>query len=79
MSKAKIYYYDIGDYLSREEKLAIIQQFGSVENMESQWQILQPNEHGDWLNLRDDAFGEFIPIGDKDDKNSQAFFNQIIG
>jgi predicted helicase len=77
MSKAKIYYYDIGDYLSREEKLAIIQQFGSVENMETQWQILQPNEHGDWLNLRDDAFGEFIPIGDKDDKNSQAFFNQI--
>ncbi|MBL7808448.1 MAG: hypothetical protein JNN28_11560 [Saprospiraceae bacterium] len=77
MSKANIYYHDIGDYLSREEKLAIVQKFGSVENMESQWQILQPNEHGDWLNLRDDAFGEFIPIGDKDDKTSQAFFNQV--
>lgn len=24
MSKAKIYYHDIGDYLSREEKLTIV-------------------------------------------------------
>jgi len=74
---ATIHYHDIGDYLNREEKLGIIQKFGSVENAEMEWQTLQPNEHGDWLNLRDDAFGEFIPIGDKDDKNSNAFFNQI--
>jgi len=74
---ATIHYHDIGDYLNREEKLSILQKFGSVENPEMGWQILQPNEHGDWLNLRDDAFGEFLAIGDKDDKSSKAFFNQI--
>lgn len=73
--RATIYYHDIGDYLNREEKLDIVQKFGSVENPEMDWQILQPNEHGDWLNQRDDAFGAFIPLGDKDDKaNTKTFF-----
>lgn len=31
--KAKIHYYDIGDYLSREDKLRIIREFGSVEHI----------------------------------------------
>jgi len=77
MSKAKIYYHDIGDYLSREEKLSIVQQFGSVENMESLWQVLQPNEHGDWLNQRDESFGNWIPIEPekKFDLKTQSFFN----
>ena len=32
MAKAKIYYRDIGDYLSRDEKLEIIRKLGSVSN-----------------------------------------------
>ena len=60
MSKAKIHYYDIGDYLSREDKLRIIRQFGSVEN--TPWTILEPNEHGDWINHRNEMFKDFIPI-----------------
>ena len=73
MSKAKIHYYDIGDYLSREDKLRIIKQFGSVENIP--WTILEPNEHGDWINHRNEMFKQFIPLGDKDNKkNKQTFF-----
>ena len=60
MSKAKIHYYDIGDYQSREDKLSIIKQFGSVENIP--WTILEPNEHGDWINHRNEMFKDFIPI-----------------
>ena len=60
MCKAKIHYYDIGDYLSREDKLRIIRQFGSVEN--TPWTILEPNEHGDWINHRNEMFKDFIPI-----------------
>lgn len=60
MSKAKIHYYDIGDYQSREDKLRIIKQFGSVENIP--WTILEPNEHGDWINHRNEMFKDFIPI-----------------
>ena len=71
--KAKIHYYDIGDYLSREDKLRIIREFGSVENIP--WMILEPNEHGDWINHRNEMFREFIPLGDKDDKkNKRTFF-----
>lgn len=75
MSKAKIHYYDIGDYLNRDEKLSIISRFGSINNIP--WQILEPNEHGDWLNQRNDAFGDFIPLAPdkKFDASSKSVFN----
>jgi predicted helicase len=74
MIKAKIYYHDIGDYLSREEKLAIIKKNRSITNM--QWQTLTPNEHGDWLNQRNDAFSSFIPLEPekKFDVKAKSFF-----
>ena len=75
---ATIHYHDIGDYLNREDKLNIIQKFGSVQNPEMDWQLLQPNEYGDWLNQRDDLFGTFLAIGDKDNKtNNNTFFSTL--
>lgn len=73
--KATIHYYDIGDYLSREEKLKIIRDFGNIGRLPSR--ILTPNEHGDWINQRNDAFGTWIPIEPekKFDKNTQSWFN----
>lgn len=73
--KATIYYHDIGDYLSREEKLAILKKFGKVSHSEMLWQLLQPNDSGDWIGHRNDVFGTFIPIGDKDDAKGKYFFN----
>ena len=70
--KAEIYYYDIGDYLSREQKLDIITNFKSMENLP--FTRLAPNEHGDWISLRNDRFGTWIPIGDKDNKNNKSTF-----
>jgi len=75
--KATIHYVDIGDYLNREEKLGIISKYHSVSNPAMPWQILQPNEHGDWLNQRNDLFETFIAIGDKDDKKNATVFNQF--
>ena len=73
--KAFINYHDIGDYLSREEKLSIIVKKRSALNPAMNWQQLHPNEHGDWLNQRNDVFSSFIPLGDKDNKeNKQTFF-----
>ena len=74
MNKAKIHYYDIGDYLSREDKLRIIREFGSVERIP--WTILQPNEHGDWINHRNEMFKQFIPIEPekKFAKGQKSFF-----
>ena len=73
--KALIQYHDIGDYLSREEKLAIIAEKCSILNPAMSWTQLRPNAQGDWLNQRNDVFGSFIPLGDKDNKdNKQTFF-----
>ncbi len=72
--KATIHYYDIGDYLSREEKLAKIKEGRSVASSKIEWRILQPNEHGDWISQRNDLFGTFIPIGDKDPTIRETYF-----
>ena len=74
--KAIIHYHDIGDYLSQQEKLTIISKFSSVANPEMNWKTLKPNEHGDWLNQRNDVFDTFIPMAPdkKFDMKSQSFF-----
>ena len=74
--KAEIYYHDIGDYLSRDNKLSIIKDFKSIVNDNMQWRKLEPNEHGDWINQRNDAFNAFIPIqaDKKYNKNTKSFF-----
>lgn len=72
---ARICYHDIGDYLSREEKLRIIRNMGDISNPLMQWVSITPNEHGDWLNKRSEQFKLFTPLGDKDDKkNKKTFF-----
>ncbi len=58
--KAKILYFDIGDYLNRVEKLKIISDFKSINGMA--WKNLKSNEHGDWINKRNKVFDTFIPI-----------------
>jgi predicted helicase len=72
LPKAVIHYHDIGDYLNREEKLALIKKFKDIDSIE--WQILQPNEHADWISQRNEGFESFVTLGDKDDKNNKATF-----
>jgi predicted helicase len=60
--KATIFYHDIGDYLSREEKLSAIKQATSTATGHLQWEVLNPNEHGDWLSLRNNSFDSLIPF-----------------
>lgn len=56
-----IRYHDIGDYLSREDKLSIVG--ASVFGEAFTWEILRPDRHGDWLEQRDDTWYLFAPIG----------------
>uniref|UniRef100_UPI0030DBBC85 DEAD/DEAH box helicase n=1 Tax=uncultured Parvibaculum sp. TaxID=291828 RepID=UPI0030DBBC85 len=61
----KIFLHDIGDYLSQQEKLSIIRDFGSVGGISDadSWEEVVPNAQNDWLNQRDGSFGDFIPMG----------------
>ncbi|WP_039761833.1 type ISP restriction/modification enzyme, partial [Bartonella queenslandensis] len=70
----KIYFRDIGDYLNRKEKLAIIEKFGSIGGITQKqgWQLITPDKHGDWLGQRDDSFNAFLAIGDKGDKKGHG-------
>lgn len=71
--KATIYYHDIGDYLNSEDKLNIISDFKSIENLPLK--TLKPNEAGDWINQRNNLFEEFIPIGNRKDNKGVIFQN----
>lgn len=77
VEKATIHYHDIGDYLDREEKLKIIKTFKSFANPKMPLTTLTPNEEGDWISMRNDAFDSFIPLAPekKFDLRSNSFFN----
>ncbi|QOY62649.1 DEAD/DEAH box helicase [Lysobacter sp. H21R4] len=70
----KIHFHDIGDYLSREDKLEKIAAYASVAGIDN-WQAITPDAHGDWLSQRDDSFGEFMGLGNKGDRNVAALFD----
>ncbi len=72
--KATIYYHDIGDYLTREQKLKMVRDLRSIANVE--WQNIEPNEKNDWLNMRNDIFDSLLPIYPETrlNKNERSFF-----
>ena len=78
-TKAEILYHDIGDYLKREEKLDIIANFKSISSENMRWEILRPNEHGDWINLRNDFFDAFIPLDPARAKENSVFCKYTMG
>ena len=74
--KATIHYHDIGDYLDREQKLKIIKGFKTFANPILPLKILEPNQEGDWISLRNDLFGTFFQLEPekKFDLNSKSIF-----
>lgn len=77
-ASGQIYFHDIGDYLSREEKLEKIGSYVSVAGI-PQWQQINPDEHGDWLKQRDNSFSQFIVLGDKKGDAPKLFENFSLG
>lgn len=59
----RIFYRDIGDYLTREEKLEAVRQARSYAKLE--WTQVIPNTAGDWINHRSGAFESFNPLSQK--------------
>ena len=57
--RGTISYHDIGEYLSRDEKLAAV----AVATIDSlPWQNITPNEQHDWLNQRDESYDWLVPL-----------------
>ena len=69
-----IHYHDIGDYLSREEKLELVEKFHDVSHVP--WETITPDKHNDWLNQRNAEFDSFISLSPekKFDAQSHSYF-----
>ncbi len=72
VKNSAIYYYDIGDYLKREEKLNRLSNFTNLDAIN--FETIIPNAKGDWINQRDDQFEKLIPLKrDKKRQNPSVF------
>lgn len=67
----ELHYRDIGDYLSPEEKLSIVDK-SAISTID--WQSVQPNEYGDWLSQRDPDFETWPVLGEKK-ADARTFFD----
>ncbi|WP_313502386.1 DEAD/DEAH box helicase [Corynebacterium variabile] len=67
----EVFYKDIGDYLSREEKLALVSQ-ATLANLE--WTPITPNSSGDWVNQRSEDFATWPVLGDKKGESDGPVF-----
>lgn len=72
----QLHYRDIGDYLTAEEKLDIVES-SSIETIE--WQSIEPNKEGDWLNQRSTEFSTWPVVGEKRVKSVRIFEDFSLG
>ncbi|GAA8254933.1 hypothetical protein HpNP105_03360 [Helicobacter pylori] len=62
-----IFYYEVEDYLKREEKLNLLANFENLDFVP--FKEITPNDKGDWINQRNEEFEKLIPL--KRDKTLQ--------
>ncbi|GHQ22868.1 hypothetical protein VN0324_10710 [Helicobacter pylori] len=73
-----IFYYEVEDYLKREAKLNLLAGFENLESVP--FKEITPNNKGDWINQREDAFDKLIPLKrDKTLKNDSIFDINSLG
>ena len=60
----RIHYHDIGDYLTRAQKLTALREAGSIAGI-TDWQRIQPNAQHDWIGQRSRAYQRLHPLGTK--------------
>lgn len=82
IKKCQISYFDIGDYLSRKEKLNILVENKSVLDSRFEYFDIIPDKHYDWINFRDSLFESFfetVPHKKYDTKTKSIFILNVIG
>lgn len=72
----QLHYRDIGDYLTAEEKLGIVDS-SAIEAID--WQSIEPNKEGDWLHQRSEEFEKWPVLGDKKSNKISVFRNYSLG
>ncbi|WP_407325300.1 DEAD/DEAH box helicase family protein [Lactobacillus johnsonii] len=70
----ELLYSDIGDYLSRKEKLNILKNNSSIDYID--WKVLTPDNNNDWINLRDPNYQNYPCISGEEDS---PFLSNAVG
>jgi predicted helicase len=71
-----IWYYDIGNNLGKSEKLTILNNYASINEVKksNKFQIIEPDENYNWINKGDVKFNSFLSVGSKKNKNQPSIF-----
>lgn len=78
VENSAIHYYEVEDYLKREAKLNLLAGFENLESVP--FKEITPNDKGDWINQREDAFDKLIPLKrDKKLQNPSVFDINSLG
>lgn len=75
--QGQIYYHAIDDYLSRKQKLGVLEEFKSTKNVP--WTIITPNRERDWINQRDQTFNGFPQAYNEEDSTASIFSDSSLG
>ncbi|WAE40172.1 DEAD/DEAH box helicase family protein [Staphylococcus pasteuri] len=72
----EVFYYDIGDYLSRDDKLNILKANKSIDRLD--WNSIVPDKNNDWVNQKDEQYEQFIPLNESEEKQN-IFESRLVG
>lgn len=75
--ECKIHFAAVDDYLTREEKLKKTAETHGIYGLS--FQTITPDEHGDWMNQRDDSFSHFMRMDGKKSEEQPIFRNFSCG
>lgn len=55
-----LYYHEVEDYLTRDEKLELVNKLGSISNVN--FEKIEPDRNNNWINQLDDSFYDYPEI-----------------
>lgn len=67
----EVHYHDIGDYLNREQKLSILRESRTIENID--FETIIPDKNNDWINQRDENYDNYLAM------DGEIFLDKVIG
>ena len=65
-----VHYCDIGDYLSRDEKLNILKNNNNIDNVS--WFDIKPDDNNDWINKTNPVYNGFMLLGSKEKQITES-------
>ncbi len=73
VQNSAIHYYEVEDYLTREDKLNWLANFENLDSVP--FSAITPNAKGDWINQRSEEFETLIPLKRDKKLNNDSIFD----